>query len=257
VKKLAAHTLLAAAPEPDGGWLDSDGLANAIQQLRAACTSAQGNAALELVSNDNREFGGEVGSRRWTLCDCFRHAGHQYLITRLSRSDAAGGRMGRLTARERSVAQHVARGQALKVVASACFLSIQAVSTYLGRAKRKLGVSSRADLIRMVLWDEPRVPADASLLTSYSNFYLHAQLFVENEWFRVYKGPPAAPEHVTARLTPAETDVLTGILQGLRNAQIAEARRRSVRTVTAQVSTIMRKCGAASRAELVACVLAA
>lgn len=55
-----------------------------------------------------------------------------------------------------------------------------------------------------------------------------------------------------ASLGAAEREVLALIRAGLSNAAIARARRRSVRTVANQVSSILRKLGATSRAALTA-----
>jgi DNA-binding NarL/FixJ family response regulator len=52
-------------------------------------------------------------------------------------------------------------------------------------------------------------------------------------------------------LTAAERAVTEAIVLGGRNAQIAQERGTSVRTVATQVATIFRKLGVASRAELV------
>jgi DNA-binding CsgD family transcriptional regulator len=112
----------------------------------------------------------------------------------------------------------VADGASLKVIAASCAISVQAVSTYLERAKRKLGVSSRADLIRSVR--------------------------------RSDTVDPSLP--LTQALTAAEAQILSGILRGMGNAQIARARGRSVHTVAAQAATVMRKLGATSRCDLVA-----
>ena len=53
-----------------------------------------------------------------------------------------------------------------------------------------------------------------------------------------------------ARLTAAERDVFDGLALGLSDAQIAKRRRASVRTVSKQVSAILRKLGVSSRVEL-------
>jgi DNA-binding NarL/FixJ family response regulator len=55
-----------------------------------------------------------------------------------------------------------------------------------------------------------------------------------------------------AQLTKAECAVTTALLNGKRNAEIAQARRTAVRTVATQVAAIFRKLGVTSRAELVA-----
>jgi DNA-binding NarL/FixJ family response regulator len=53
-------------------------------------------------------------------------------------------------------------------------------------------------------------------------------------------------------LTKAERAVTDALLSGMRNAEIARARRTAVRTVATQVAAIFRKLGVTSRAELVA-----
>lgn len=74
-----------------------------------------------------------------------------------------------------------------------------------------------------------------------------------------YVGPSAeraASGRVSPRqwsaLTAAEQDVVTAVSCGLSNKQIAHDRGKSVRTVEAQLSTIYRKLGIESRAQLVA-----
>ena len=53
-------------------------------------------------------------------------------------------------------------------------------------------------------------------------------------------------------LTAAEQDVLTRLLAGESNAQIAAARRTSTRTVGNQVASLFQKIGVSSRSELAA-----
>jgi DNA-binding NarL/FixJ family response regulator len=60
-----------------------------------------------------------------------------------------------------------------------------------------------------------------------------------------------ARELPVAALSPAELEVLHAVRAGLSNAQIAQARGRSVRTVANQVASILRKTGAAGRRALV------
>lgn len=186
---------------------------------------------------------------QWTLRDCFRNAGRQFVIVHLSATTPRLGIRG-LSERELAVVRDVARGEALKVVASTWAISVQAVSTYLGRAKRKLGVSTRADLARSILGDQP----PASSMSESADFRIHAQLHIDGEWFRILVGPPRSPDS-TINLTPTEGEILSDILQGLRTADIARLRRTSLRTVQAHVGSLMRKLNARSRGELVAAVL--
>ena len=52
------------------------------------------------------------------------------------------------------------------------------------------------------------------------------------------------------RLTKAEREVVTHVLSGLTDGEIARRRGVSTRTVSAQVASILSKLGAASRTEL-------
>jgi DNA-binding NarL/FixJ family response regulator len=157
---------------------------------------------------------------------------------------------GTLSSRERTIVEDVANGGAHKVVAADHGISVQAVSTYLARARRKLGVTSRADLIQAVLWNDDRA-------TARCRGDVATQVVLNGEHFRLIRRPIGALGGFTQGLTSAERDILSGILQGLKNTEIARMRATSVRTVAAQVSVLMRKLGAMSRAELVAVVLRA
>jgi DNA-binding NarL/FixJ family response regulator len=53
-------------------------------------------------------------------------------------------------------------------------------------------------------------------------------------------------------LTSTEVELLRALLRGASNAEIAAMRQKSVKTVSNQVSALLSKCGAASRAELAA-----
>jgi DNA-binding NarL/FixJ family response regulator len=59
--------------------------------------------------------------------------------------------------------------------------------------------------------------------------------------------PPALP----ASLSAAERIVALALLKGLSNAEIAKARKTSVRTVANQVASLFQKLGVRSRAEAV------
>ena len=52
-------------------------------------------------------------------------------------------------------------------------------------------------------------------------------------------------------LTSAERDVLTRVVHGESNQAIAVARNTSVRTIANQVASLLRKCGATSRFDLI------
>jgi DNA-binding NarL/FixJ family response regulator len=58
--------------------------------------------------------------------------------------------------------------------------------------------------------------------------------------------------HMPDTLTPAERQVVLAVLAGFSNADIAQARGSSPRTVANQLAAIFRKLGVRSRAELAA-----
>jgi DNA-binding NarL/FixJ family response regulator len=137
-----------------------------------------------------------------------------------------------LSPRELAIAEDVATGAALKVIASRYHLSIQAVSTYLKRAQRKLGVTLRSDLVRAML-----TPPFGALTC------------------RIAMAEPVASDRLFTALTLTESKILTSILRGLKNAKIAQIHRVSMSTVSAHASAIMRKIGVHSRSELLARLL--
>ena len=53
------------------------------------------------------------------------------------------------------------------------------------------------------------------------------------------------------QLTSAERDVLARVVRGESNQAIASARKTSVRTIANQVASLLRKCSAASRFDLI------
>ncbi|NVB85610.1 MAG: helix-turn-helix transcriptional regulator [Kofleriaceae bacterium] len=61
--------------------------------------------------------------------------------------------------------------------------------------------------------------------------------------------PIPEPAHV---LTDAEHEVARDAIEGLSNAEIAQRRRRSARTIANQLASIYRKLGVTSRCELAA-----
>lgn len=62
---------------------------------------------------------------------------------------------------------------------------------------------------------------------------------------------PSAARPDLTQLSPAERAVLAYVTRGDSNAQIAAARRTSVRTVANQVAKLLRKLGASSRFDLI------
>ena len=161
---------------------------------------------------------------RWSLVDADERDGKALVLAHanaLSVPEPSG-----LAPRERQVAICAALGWSNELVAYTLGLSESSVASSLAAARQKLGVRSRVELVASL----------ASLATM-----------------------PARPKTTLHRdldaLTPAERDVLTLVVQGASNADIARARTRSERTVANQVAAVLRKTGAGSRAELAARLL--
>jgi DNA-binding CsgD family transcriptional regulator len=127
-----------------------------------------------------------------------------------------------VTRRQFEVLEHVARGLANKQVAHELQISLATVGTHLRRAKARLGVSTRVELICCMA-----------------------------------RIGPAQRCPQLKRLTPAERRVAIRILAGQSNAEIARTRGRAERTVANQVSSIFQKLGVSSRSELCALIAAA
>jgi len=66
-----------------------------------------------------------------------------------------------LTARERQVADEVARGKTNRSVASALFLSEKTIESHLGRIYEKLGVHSRVALAALISGDRGAVAPES------------------------------------------------------------------------------------------------
>jgi DNA-binding NarL/FixJ family response regulator len=151
-------------------------------------------------------------------------------------SDSVFTQTERLSPRESIIAWHVANGEAHKVIALTYSLSIQAVSTYLKRAKEKLGVHSQVELVR-ALGGTP------------TQLDQRPEACVQVRTTKKLANP-------TDLLTHAQSNVLVGLLDGERHAEIAASLGITKRTVAAHVSAIMHRIGVSSRAELLATLFA-
>ena len=128
----------------------------------------------------------------------------------LSRSPFAG-----LASREAQVVAHVAMGWPNKRIAFELEIAVSTVASHLASAQRKLGLSTRLEVIASARGTEAIVALDDS----------HA-------------------------LTPAQDQVARLWLRGLRVGEIASARGCRRSTVRKHIEVIYRKSGVGSRAEL-------
>ncbi|HSO32434.1 MAG TPA: helix-turn-helix transcriptional regulator [Labilithrix sp.] len=87
-------------------------------------------------------------AKRWSLVDQFDRDGRRYLVARPN--EPALPASSQLTAREAQVVAAAALGHSNKMIAYELSVSGSTVAACLSRAARKLGVSSRVELIRLV-----------------------------------------------------------------------------------------------------------
>lgn len=118
-----------------------------------------------------------------------------------------------LTEREREVMHLVSRGYANKRIAYDLGVRESTVATWLGRGLRKISSADRPRAVTLV------VAARVDALD-------------------------------TTQFTDAERDVLTMLVEGASNADIARRRGRSVKTIANQVRAVYQKVGVGSRREL-------
>jgi DNA-binding CsgD family transcriptional regulator len=83
---------------------------------------------------------------RWTLVDSFETGGKRYIVARENQPRRPG--LASLTERERQVVHYLALGQSTKETAYALGISDATVRVLLARAAVRLGVRSRAELLR-------------------------------------------------------------------------------------------------------------
>lgn len=95
-------------------------------------------------------------SGRWSLVDHFESGGRRFIVARRNPLGVSDPRA--LTERERAVAHLAALGKSNKLIAYELGLSTATVSTHLAAVIRKLRVSSRIDLVRLLHGLRPETP---------------------------------------------------------------------------------------------------
>lgn len=119
---------------------------------------------------------------------------------------------------ELDVVTYAARGLSTKMIGYGLGVATSTVSVRLARAASKVGLATRAELVRIaaMLANDPRARFDDSALTR------------------------------------AERDVLDLVSQGLSNQDVARLRGRSIRTIANQVASLLAKTRSPSRRALIA-----
>lgn len=129
---------------PGGELVHAEGPAcearEALEQGARAIDRARALGSLELWP--------ALCDARWSLVDHFDTDGRCFVVARENAPAPSGPPV--LTPRERAVVACVAQGHAHKLVAYELGVSVSTVRTLEHRARRKLGVRSRAELIELV-----------------------------------------------------------------------------------------------------------
>jgi len=120
---------------------------NAQAALRQAARAADSARARRSHGPDAAiEHWQALVSGRWSLVDRFESDERTFLIA--NPNPPRPRVVGRLTPRERAVVELAVLGRSNKLIAYELGLSLSSVGTYLQRAQRRLGVGSRAALVR-------------------------------------------------------------------------------------------------------------
>ncbi|HTQ03445.1 MAG TPA: LuxR C-terminal-related transcriptional regulator [Polyangiaceae bacterium] len=182
-----------------------------------------------------------VFSGRYRITRWYDRDGRRYVAASRHPEDAAP----ELTERQQRVLGERAKGTALKVIAVEAGVSIGTVSRDLACAMARLGLGSSADLAAVLghvadggdTLPRAPLPSPRGLAVERACAGDDADLALS---FPIESRPPAA-------LTPAEREVIDGILAGLPNRAIAERRGVSPRTVANQIARIFAKLAVGSR----------
>jgi DNA-binding CsgD family transcriptional regulator len=215
--------------------------------LRALCmlaaprgAPAAGGLVSELQVSDNQsiprsDFWRNLIAGRWRVVRTTERGGRRFLVAQISHHRPRLG----LSVREGQIADLLAQEQSQKVIAHHLGLSPSSVSTLTRSALRKLGLRSRVELLR--LFSSTAGDVEGSDLRQRDD--------------RVMLSFPALPvvsDDITGMLSPAEREVLSAVLTGASNVEIAHSRRTSPHTVMNQLASMFRKLGVSSRWELIA-----
>jgi DNA-binding NarL/FixJ family response regulator len=178
----------------------------------------------------------------WTLVDRFEKSGRRVVVAHRNARDAR--RFQILSAPERTALLQALDGIAGKVTALELGVSEATVSRFVSRALRRLGLKSLAEAaaLRRMTVSIARIgdgPAATELAV------LRSSLVVRG----------SVGEKKLSTLTLAERRVLTAVLEGRAQKDIAAERLSSPRTIANQVASIFRKLGVGSRRELMARIL--
>lgn len=170
---------------------------------------------------------------RWSLIDHFDSDGRRFVLA--IKNDPRFPDPRGLTLRERQVAEFIGQGHSCKEIGYMLGISPSAVTNCTTRAVRKLGLSSLTELAAFFSPSGPRATLE--------EYGVHGNRLLIGTY-------PLLPADQVVNLTDAERAVLTALLAGSTNRDIAQRRNCSEHTVANQVQAIFRKVGVHSRSEL-------
>jgi DNA-binding NarL/FixJ family response regulator len=174
-------------------------------------------------------------SGRWSMVERFDSDGRRFVVA--IKNDPNHPDPRGLTARERQVAEYVGLGCASKEIAYTLGLSEAAITNCTARTQHKLGLASRAELVAFFAPSGfRRKLAETSLAGEQLLIGSHSLIDTR---------------HI-ANLSEAERDVVSLLIAGSTNSDIAQRRGSSERTVANQIQSIFQKLCVRSRGELVA-----
>jgi DNA-binding NarL/FixJ family response regulator len=217
-----------------------------LAQLRASVLDRDRarSRASRLDSFDRLELWGALIAGRWSLIDSFDSDQRRFVVALRNPPQASQPRQ--LGRREAQVVGYVTLGWSNKAIAYAMGLSESTVGSHLWRACRKLGARDRISLIELARSLHCNAPASKPEGAAFDRPALSA-----SPAMKLIELTPRLSTSLP-KLTLAEQQILSAILQGLSNTEIAKFRDRDLSTVAKQVGSLLRKLGASSRAELVA-----
>lgn len=170
---------------------------------------------------------------RWSLVDVVERDGKRFLFALPNPPSVLDPR--RLTTMERIIARYVAMGHSNKLIAYELGVAEGTVAAHLHTTLKKLGLRRRIDIIARI-----------ALLSSGTE----REVTVGAQRLVIVGAPATAGGRSLESLSAAELAIARLVARGLTNAEIAQRRRSSPRTVANQLARIFAKLGLRSRSEL-------
>ncbi|MGR9109083.1 MAG: helix-turn-helix transcriptional regulator, partial [Gammaproteobacteria bacterium] len=205
-------------------------LRNSVRRIEKARTAAGRSDPDDALAN----WEGLVQGR-WSLVDLFDSDRRRFVVA--LKNDPAQPDPRGLSERERQVAEFVGLGRSSKEISYILGVSLSAVTNCTARVQAKLGLSSLTELAAFF------APGGARAKL--------AEISIAGEEL-LFGAYPLINENRVTSLTEAERAVLTHLLSGSTNDDIARRRKTSRHTVANQIQSIFDKLQVRSRGELAA-----